>query len=228
MPWSGADRRACSVPLACDPRPCHERGVMDAAALIFDCDGTLADSMPAHYRAWCKTLDRYGIGFPHERFTALAGVPTRRIVEILGDEQGVDVDAARVARERDEAFYALAHQVRPIEPVLDVVRAHRGRLPMAVATGGVRRQALTVLRALDVLDWFDIIVSAEDVAHPKPAPDTFLRAAERLDVPPTRCVAYEDGEVGLTAARAAGMTVVDVRLLQGSMPLCRPSRAEPS
>lgn len=197
---------------------------MDAEALIFDCDGTLADSMPAHYEAWCETLSNYGLTLSRERFFALGGIPTRRIVELLSREQGVAVEADQVARERDEAFCRLADRVRRIEPAVEAARAHRGKLPMAVATGGVRRQAETVLRAIGIRHWFDAIITAEDVDRPKPAPDPFLKAAWALGVEPARCVAYEDTEAGLTSARAAGMVVVDARLfeqpLRSAIPEC--------
>lgn len=186
---------------------------MPPRALVFDCDGTLVDSMPAHYRAWRNTVEPLGLTFTEARFYDLGGVSTRKILEILGREQGVELDIEATARARDEAFLAIADQVQPIEPVVAIARANRGQCPMGVATGGVRRQAETGLRAIGILDWFDAIAAADDVERPKPAPDVFEEAARRMNVDPRECQAYEDTDLGLEAARAAGMAVVDIRTL---------------
>ena len=180
-------------------------------ALIFDCDGTLADTMPAHYIAWVTTLNRHGIEFPEDRFYALGGWKTQRIIELLGGEQGVTVDADAVAHEKEQAFYEHLHAVRPVEPVRLIAQAHRGRMPLAVATGSVRDSVERILRQIEMHDWFDAVVSADDVTGHKPEPDTYLEAARRLGVDPARCLAYEDADPGIESARAAGMNVVDVR-----------------
>jgi beta-phosphoglucomutase family hydrolase len=185
--------------------------VTPTRALIFDCDGTLADTMPLHWLAWRETTEACGLVFTEERFYAWGGMSTRLILDRLCQEQGVVIDIDRTAASRDEAFYRRANEVHPIDPVVEIVRRHRGDIPMAVASGGTRRQVETILGALGLADWFDAIVSAEDVWHPKPAPDVFLEAARRLGVEPARCTVYEDAEAGLDAARAAGMQVVDVR-----------------
>jgi HAD superfamily hydrolase (TIGR01549 family) len=184
--------------------------------LIFDCDGTLADTMPAHYRAWSATLGRYGIPFSEAKFYSLGGIPSARIIELLCDETGLRVDdAARVAREKEEAFLVHLGDVRPVEPVVAVARAYRGRLPMAVASGGYRDVIGLVLRQLGIAEWFQATVTAEDTARHKPEPDVFLEAARRLGVPAGECVVYEDSDVGLEAARRAGMVGVDIRTMLG-------------
>lgn len=184
---------------------------MNPRALVFDCDGTLADSMPAHFVAWTDALRPHGLVFPEDRFYACAGMSTRQIIEMLAREQGRSVDVAAVAVDKDEQFLRHVDHVRPIEPVVDIARQFRGQGPMAVATGNVRRLAEATLGALGIREWFDAIVAADDVERPKPAPDTFLEAARRLGVEPTHCRAYEDGEPGLVSAREAGMDVVDIR-----------------
>ncbi|MCA9710064.1 MAG: HAD-IA family hydrolase, partial [Myxococcales bacterium] len=126
-------------------------------------------------------------------------------------EQGRPVDVAAIALDKDEQFLRRLDRVRAIEPVVAVARQFRGRGPMAVATGNVRRVAEATLDALGIRGWFGAIVGADEVERPKPAPDTFLEAARRLGVEPRDCRAYEDGDPGLRAARAAGMDVVDVR-----------------
>ncbi|MEM6756750.1 MAG: beta-phosphoglucomutase family hydrolase [Planctomycetota bacterium] len=180
--------------------------------LIFDCDGTLIDTMPAHYRAWSETMEAYGIHFPEDRFYALGGVPAHRIVATLAAEQGVELDAWAVAHEKEDCFEQRhTHDVVPIEPVMAIARAHHGRVPLAVATGGLRRIIEPMLADHDVHAMFDAVVTADDVEHHKPAPDTYLLAAERIGVDPARCCAFEDTDLGMQAIRAAGMNAVDIR-----------------
>lgn len=190
-------------------RPHHQ-------ALVFDCDGTLADTMPAHYVAWIATLRRFALDhlLPHERFMAMGGVPATQLLRLLAAEGGVEMDAPAVAIEKEAEYLRVATDIRPIERVLAIARSYRGRLPLAVATGGHRNVVEHTLSAIGVLDWFDAIVTADDVTHPKPAPEPFLRCAELMRVDPTRCLAFEDADPGIEAARAAGMDVVDVRVMR--------------
>ncbi|MBX9581325.1 MAG: HAD-IA family hydrolase [Gemmataceae bacterium] len=180
--------------------------------LIFDCDGTLADTMPAHYRAWTGMLGRYGIPFPEERFYQLGGVPTAQIIRILAAESGVEVsDVDLMTREKESGFLTHLPAVRPLDVVVAVAAAYRGRLPLAVASGGYRDTITRTLDAIGIRDWFDTLVTAEDTARHKPDPDVFLEAARRLGVPAESCVVFEDTDIGLEAARRAGMPGVDVR-----------------
>jgi beta-phosphoglucomutase-like phosphatase (HAD superfamily) len=192
---------------------------MSPRGLIFDCDGTLADTMPLHYRAWQVLCQRHGMVFPEARLYALGGVPSRDILRLLKQEQNLPFDPLVVAREKEEEYLRLLSEVEPIHTVIDIARAHRGILPMAVATGGTRRVIGIVLDHLKIRDWFDALVTSEDVVRQKPAPDIFLEAARRLGVPPSECVAYEDTDLGLEAIRAAGIPAVDVReLLRAASP----------
>lgn len=183
------------------------------SALIFDCDGTLADTMPAHYLAWVEILRPHGVSFPEERFYAMGGMPTGLILERLFSEVGKVPDVELLTRQKEEAFIARASEIRPVEKVLAIARAARGRLPMAVASGGHRHMVEMTLRRLGILDWFAAVVAAEDTARHKPEPDVFLEAARRLRVAAADCTVYEDTDLGLEAARRAGMRFVDVRKL---------------
>ena len=181
-------------------------------ALIFDCDGTLADTMPIHFRAWTVTMNRLGIPFPETRFYQLGGMPTARIIRLLADEHAVPVpDVDAVVWQKEAAFLEFLHDVRPVEPVYRVAEAHRGKLPMAVASGGYRDVVGRTLDRIGVRDWFGAVVCAEDTPRHKPDPDVFLEAARRLGVEPAGCVVFEDTDIGLEAARRAGMLGVDVR-----------------
>lgn len=182
------------------------------AGLIFDCDGTLADTMPAHYLAWTAMLGKYGIPFTEKRFYELGGVPTLQIIAILSRESGVPVtDMVSMVHDKESAFLASLHAVRPLEAVVAVAAAYRGKLPIAVASGGYRDTITRTLDQLGIRDWFDAMVTAEDTERHKPEPDVFLEAARRLNVPAAACVVFEDTDIGLEAARRAGMNSVDVR-----------------
>jgi len=182
------------------------------AALVFDLDGTLADTMPTHFAAWSETLERHGLKFPEDRFYALGGVPAPTIVKMLGEEQGVEADGEAVAHEKELRFEKrVACTLRPVDRVLAIARDHRDRMPMAVATGSPAWLAGRILRALGIEDWFGAVVGADEVERPKPAPDTYAEAARRLGVVKERCLAFEDTAPGLESARAAGMEAVDIR-----------------
>ncbi len=186
---------------------------MDCEALIFDCDGTLVNSMPIHYTAWRTTLGKYGFTLTEERFYSLAGQPTWRLVEMLAAERGMSVDIPAIAREKEEDFVRLIHLVEPIEMIVQIARQHVGLKKLAVASGGWRDITRMQLKHVGILDWFETIVTAEDTERHKPEPDVFLEAARRLDVPAHACVVYEDADLGIEAARRAGMRCVDIRTL---------------
>jgi HAD superfamily hydrolase (TIGR01549 family) len=186
---------------------------MEIKALIFDCDGTLADTMPLHWVAWQKITSRHNVIFPEDRFYALGGVPSRHILQMLREEQRLSIDPIAISREKEEEYLKLMAQVGPIHEVVEIARDHAGKLPMAVASGGTRPIIEKVLRHLNIGDLFAAVVTSEDVVHQKPAPDIFLEAARRLGVRPENCRAYEDTDLGLTAIRTAGMDAVDVRTL---------------
>jgi len=181
--------------------------------LIFDCDGTLADTMPIHFRAWKTMLDPHGIPFTEPRFYSLGGMPTSKIIRLLSDESGIILDDMDGMMDRKEALFVqhFLTDVKGIENVVQIAESFRNVLPMAVASGGYRRIVEKTLTQLNVHDWFDAILCAEDTVLHKPEPDVFLEAARRIDVEPKYCVAFEDTDIGLEAIRRAGMTGVDVR-----------------
>jgi beta-phosphoglucomutase family hydrolase len=183
----------------------------DIRGLIFDCDGTIADTMPLHYVAWVAALQKHGHEFPEALFYEMAGIPSKRIVEILNDRHGWNLNAQELADFKESLYVEQLHKITPIEPVVQIVRDYAGKLPMAVATGGTRAIASKTLASMGVIEYFQAIVTADDVEHGKPAPDIFLEAARRIGVPPQHCYAFEDGELGLQSARAAGMVAVDIR-----------------
>jgi HAD superfamily hydrolase (TIGR01509 family) len=190
---------------------------MSIQGLIFDCDGTLADTMPLHWKAWQLVTTRHGVHFTEQRFYALGGVPSRHILAMLREEQGLSFDPLAVAREKENAYLELLHHVGPIERVVAIAHEHHGKLPMAVASGGTRHVINEVLVHLGIRKLFAAVVTSEDVVHQKPAPAIFLEAARRIGVPPALCRAYEDTDLGMQAIRAAGMEAIDVRQLLAAL-----------
>lgn len=187
---------------------------MQIKGLIFDCDGTLADTMPLHWRAWQMITQRHGLHFPEDRFYALGGVPSRDILKMLAEEQGRSLDHIAVAHEKENAYLPLMAEVEPIHAVVEIAHANFGKIPMAVASGGTQPIIIQVLEQLKIRHLFGAVVTSEMVKKQKPAPDIFLEAARRIGVEPQFCRAYEDTDLGLQAIRAAGMDAVDVRKLR--------------
>ncbi len=181
------------------------------AGYIFDLDGTLIDSMPAHFRAWTEGLRQAGFAheFSEDFFYSLGGVPTPRIIEMLNERHGTKMDPLAVAHAKEEIYFTVLAEIKVIEPVAAFARERKARgLPLAVASGGMRHVVRRALEASGLLDLFPIVVTPEDVAHGKPAPDMFLLAAERMGAPPRECLVFEDAEMGRRAAAAAGMDCV--------------------
>ena len=185
--------------------------IASAAAIIFDCDGTLTDSMPVHFHAWSKTFADHGISFSEDRFYALGGMPSDKIIALMGAEHGKRLDAEELSREKEENFLTFLDEVKPVEKVVALAREQKGQRKMAVASGGYRWVIDRQLEHIGLGDWFDAIVTAEDTERHKPHPDVFLEAAQRIGVEPQACLVLEDADLGVEAARRAGMSVIDVR-----------------
>jgi beta-phosphoglucomutase family hydrolase len=188
---------------------------MQPKGLIFDCDGTLADTMPLHWRAWQVVAAKYKLRFPEDRFYSLGGMPSPDILKMLAAEQGVTLDYLAAGHEKENTYLPFLSEVQPVHAVVEIARANHGKVPMAVASGGTQPIIIQVLEHLKIRQWFQAIVTSEMVKRQKPAPDIFLEAARRIGVDPKCCRAYEDTDLGLQAIRAAGMEAVDVRELLG-------------
>ena len=174
---------------------------------IFDCDGTLADTMGLHFEAWSQALEDKS-EFPEALFYELGGMPAREVIQVLNERYGHNMPVEATAEYKEKLFLELIPRILPIESVVAFVHEFHGRKPLAVASGGHRAIVIKTLTALGILDKFDAIVGAEDYQNGKPAPDPFLEAARRIGVPPERCLAFEDTQIGVAAAQAAGMQTV--------------------
>ena len=182
-----------------------------AKGLIFDMDGTVVDSMPVHFLAWRLTAREHGFEYTEELFYGLAGMPTHKIVPVVNERLGLNLDPDEFSRRKEELFLENLKDVKPIGPVADIVRRCHGKLPMSIGTGGKKYIAELTLRMIGFDRYFDAIVAADDVENHKPFPDTFLKCAELMGIEPHLCQVFEDGDMGLLAAERAGMIATDVR-----------------
>jgi len=180
------------------------------AAFLFDCDGTIADSMPLHFRAWQEALAPHGASFPRELFLAWAGIPVPRTVELLNEKYGLTMLPEAVAQAREEAYLSLLPQVKAVPEVLAAILEHHGRIPFAVVSGSPRASVIRTLDFLELTPRFETLVGGDDSARGKPHPDPFLLAASRLGVRPEECLVFEDADLGIAAAKAASMRWVRV------------------
>lgn len=174
-------------------------------ALIFDLDGTLADTMPVHFLAYKNILKDYNIDFTPELFATLAGIPAVGTIQKINELFGTKMNAEEVGHLKEHEYEKIMHKMKPIEPVIELMKKYYGKMPMSVGTGGYHRLAWKTMNILGLDKYIDILVSTEDVTHPKPHPETFLKCAERMSVSPEFCQVFEDGELGMLAARNAGM-----------------------
>jgi beta-phosphoglucomutase-like phosphatase (HAD superfamily) len=186
---------------------------------IFDCDGTLADSMPVHYRAWLTVLERH-LGRPPVEvtwtlFQTYGGVAGHALVQEWNRDFHYRLPVEETVQAKARAFLLLLHEVQPIPDVLALLKELAPGARIAVASGGLTRVVAAILAQLGLTvgprGEVQALVGHDQVAAGKPQPDLFLRAAELIGVPPHRCLVFEDAEAGFAAARAAGMHYVDVR-----------------
>ncbi len=183
-----------------------------AKALIFDLDGTLADTMPAHMAAWVKTSKFFGAPMTEEMVKAWAGMASYKMVAKLNDRFGLSLDPKEVSEVKSKFFFEFqGASIKPIEPIYKIAEKYKDQLLMGVGTGSRRPNAERILDEMGIRNWFGSLVSADDVEHHKPAPDTFLKCAKELGVSPTECQVFEDADFGIQAATSAGMMVTDVR-----------------
>lgn len=178
----------------------------ETKGIIFDLDGTLADTMPVHYLAYKNILNPDEIDFTPELFASLAGIPAVGTIEKLNEMFGTHMDAYTLGHAKEREYERLMHKMKPVEPVVDLMKRYHNKLPMSVGTGGYHRLAWKTMHTLELDKYIQILVSCEDVSLPKPHPETFLKCAELMGVAPQNCHVFEDGELGMQAAKAAGMT----------------------
>ncbi|MFE2167363.1 HAD family hydrolase [Streptomyces sp. NPDC059447] len=179
-------------------------------AYLFDCDGTIADSMPLHYRAWKQALAEWNCSFPEDLFYAWGGRPVADIIASLNESQGLAMPVEAVARRRESLYQELLPRLTAVPGIVPHIEDAHRRIPTAVVSGSTRDSVTASLTVLGLLDRFDVLVCAGEYEKAKPDPDGFLRAAELLGVPAEECLVFEDTDLGIRAATAAGMASVRV------------------
>jgi beta-phosphoglucomutase-like phosphatase (HAD superfamily) len=179
-------------------------------AYLFDCDGTIVDSMPLHYVAWKTALDEWNCPFPEDLFYAWGGKPVDEILSTLNVMHSLAMPVEAVGKRKEGFYFDLLPQLKPIPVVVEHIDLQYGHIPFAVVSGGRRDSVVRSLTVTRLIDRFETIVGAEDYENSKPAPDAFLLAAERLGVEPSACLVFEDTDLGIQAATAAGMASVRV------------------
>lgn len=184
-------------------------------ALIFDMDGTLVDSMPRHLDAWEATSAEFGLPFDRAQLNEYGGIPTRKIVAILAEQHGLDIDVEAFTRRKVALYMEHIQQVSVFPAMWELVRRCHGKVPMGIGTGSPRNQAESILKSTGLDAYIQVVVSADDVVNHKPHPDTFRQVAEQLGANPANCLVFEDTQIGLQAGRAAGMETVLV--LEGEL-----------
>jgi len=191
---------------------------------IFDCDGTLADTMPLHYQAWSETL-ALKLGRPSDftesMFYHFGGMPARQIIERLNHDFGYGLPVEQTAHEKETRFVELLPGIGPVQEVIDVLNRLSPDAKVAVASGGLTEIVRETLQFLGLSvgpnEKIKFLIGSDQVTHGKPHPELFLRSAELLGVEPKRCLVFEDAEPGFLAAKAAGMDYIDVRPFRANM-----------
>jgi HAD superfamily hydrolase (TIGR01509 family) len=179
-------------------------------AYLFDCDGTIVDSMPLHYIAWKQALGEWGCTLDEDLFYSWGGKPPIEIISALNQMHGLNMPIEAVAERKENLYYGLLPQLKPVPEVLAHIDAQQGRIPFAVVSGSTRESIVKSLSTVGLLDRFPILVGSEDYTRSKPAPDAFLTAAARLGIAPKDCLVFEDTDMGIQGATAAGMASVRV------------------
>jgi beta-phosphoglucomutase family hydrolase len=182
----------------------------NAKGLIFDLDGTIANTMQNHFLSWRTAVSPYGIDFTSDLFKSLTGKPREATILKLNELFQTNMDPVVVGKIKGESFKKMVHETQEIKVVADIVRKYHNILPMSIGTGSTRNGAKKTLEVIDFQHFFDIVITADDILNPKPHPETFLKCAQLMRVEPKDCVVFEDGILGIQAAETAGMMVVDI------------------
>lgn len=182
----------------------------DFGAYLFDCDGTIVDSMPLHYVAWKQALAEWNCEFNEELFYAWGGKPPVQIIAELNKMHGLEMPVAALAERKENLYFDQLDDLKPVSEVLEIIQSEFGRIPFAVVSGSTRESIIKSLTVVGLIRYFPVIVGSEDYARSKPAPDVFLAGAAHLGVPPERCLVFEDAPIGIEGAVAAGMANVRI------------------
>jgi beta-phosphoglucomutase family hydrolase len=180
------------------------------SAYLFDCDGTIADSMPLHYVAWKTALAEWNCSFDEQLFYAWGGIPVAEIISLLNKRDGLSMPVEGVSSRKENLYLEMLPKLKAVPEVVEHIEAQHGRIPFAVVSGSTRDSVTASLTSLQLLDRFDTLVCAGEYEKGKPDPEAFLLAAAKLGVAPETCLVFEDTDLGIQAAKAAGMASVKI------------------
>jgi HAD superfamily hydrolase (TIGR01509 family) len=188
-----------------------------AQGVVFDCDGVIADTTPCWDHTFAHVAAGRGLALTPSQAAQLHGSAVPTAAAVLSRWAG-DEDIAGLTQELADELFASVERadLAAIDGLVELAQALHGSLPMAVASNAPRRVLLSVLERLGVTSYFRVVVSADDVESPKPAPDAYLEACASLEAEPSECFAIEDSEVGAKSAHAAGMSVIRVMAHPGT------------
>jgi HAD superfamily hydrolase (TIGR01509 family) len=175
-------------------------------AFLYDCDGTLADNMGAHKASYRAVATMYGFELDDAIIDELAGWPIIQVADEIRKRYHANFDPVVFAQQKNILYESsFITETKPIEFVVEHLKAHAGKVRIGVVSGGTRASVSKTLRLLGISQLVEVLVCAGETPNGKPFPDPFLLAAKQLSVDPTKCLVFEDGVPGVKAAEAAGM-----------------------
>jgi beta-phosphoglucomutase family hydrolase len=181
-------------------------------AYLYDCDGTLADTMEAHIEAWVEECQARGVNLDGKLIHELAGMPATTTVEEINRRYHSNLNPKEIAQAKEDRFYEhFLDRIKPIPPLVENLKeAVKKGIRIAVVSGGRKRIVQETLKIIGIDHLVEVVICAEDVKNGKPDPEPFLMAAEKLGVTPDHCLVFEDADLGIQSAERAGMKWVRV------------------
>lgn len=179
--------------------------------LIFDCDGTLVDSLSAHFEAWEEVFKDYNINLPLSFLDSYNSIPSTVIGDDIVSQLKLSVTGVELAEKKEALLFENKSKAKELLPISSVARYFYGKLPMAVISGGVRKNVIKSLEETNLINLFDTVLTADEPYPSKDKPEVWLQAAQILGVKSEDSLVFEDGEKGMLGAELAGMSVLDVR-----------------
>ncbi len=185
------------------------------SALIFDCDGTLVDTDATHLMAFSKALTQRNLLMEEKWYLDRVGISATALLKAYESEVArAPIDIPAVVAEHDRIYVQNLSLIHEVHWVASIAKMWKGKIPLSVASGGSRQNVRATLEIVGLWELFDHVVTADEVERGKPAPDLFLLAAQKMNVPPSKCVVFENSDEGLEGARRAGMGGIDIRVMK--------------
>lgn len=180
-------------------------------AIIFDCDGTLVNSAPLHFRAFQIALAQQGASLEKSWYMDRLGLARHELITEFSNEYSANIDVPYAVAQSQEQYVNQIKHLSDVPEVVGIAKQYFGMVPMAVASSGQKLSVCESLESVGLLHLFDLILTAEDVLACKPDPEIYVTAANKLQINVSKCLVFEDAEEGLASASAAGAQVIDVR-----------------